>query len=96
MKLTNLIIKPTSECNLRCAYCYHASTNYVCGTMEIEKLKKLFDLASNEYEIIKVTWHGGEPMLLGKKYILEILNYQKQKILINSPVQLECRFLYLL
>ena len=78
MKLINLIIKPTSECNLRCAYCYHAETNYACGTMKIEKLKKLFDLASNEYETIRVTWHGGEPMLLGKKYISEVLKYQKQ------------------
>ena len=43
-----------------------------------EKLKKLFDLASNEYETIRVTWHGGEPMLLGKKYISEVLKYQKQ------------------
>ena len=41
--------------------------------MKIEKLKKLFDLASNEYETIRVTWHGGEPMLLGKKYISEVL-----------------------
>ena len=78
MSVINLIIKPTSECNLRCKYCYHASTNYVCGTIEKAKLEKLLDLASNEYKDIKITWHGGEPMLLGIKFYEEIFKFQKE------------------
>ena len=78
MKVINLIIKPTSECNLRCKYCYHANTNYVCGTIDIEKIKKVFDIASNEYDTIKITWHGGEPMLLGRKFYEELIKYQRK------------------
>ena len=78
MDLINLIIKPTSECNLRCKYCYHASTNYVCGSLSMDKIKKLFELASDEYKEIKITWHGGEPMLLGREFYEEVFTFQQE------------------
>jgi uncharacterized protein len=47
--LLTIIVKPTSECNFRCKYCYHASTNYEKGILEISKLEKLIRVAQ-EYQ----------------------------------------------
>ena len=38
----------------------------------MDKIKKLFELASDEYKEIKITWHGGEPMLLGREFYEEV------------------------
>ena len=78
MKRLELIIEVTYGCNLRCKYCYHANTNYVCGRLGMEKIKRLFDLASDEYKTIKIIWHGGEPMLLGRDFYKKLLDYQRK------------------
>ncbi len=77
MSRINIILKPTAECNLRCKYCYHAATNYVTGKMDMEKAKRIMELAAEEFTDIKITWHGGEPMLMGRKFYREVLKYQR-------------------
>ncbi len=77
MSRINIILKPTAECNLRCKYCYHAATNYALGKMDLDRARKIMDLASNEFKEIKITWHGGEPMLMGRKFYREIFKYQR-------------------
>lgn len=73
----NLIIKPTSECNLRCKYCYHASTEYRKGILPLSDVEKFFEIVSNEYSRINIIWHGGEPLLVGIDYFKDVMRLQK-------------------
>ena len=74
----NLIIKPTSACNLRCKYCYHAQTNYIGGKLDISKLEKLLRICCNEYDTINIIWHGGEPLLAGIEYYKNVVKLEKK------------------
>jgi len=84
-----IIAKPTAECNFRCKYCYHASTNYEQGLLDPSSLEALIRLAQTEYERVEYVWHGGEPLLCGLEYyknIIELQNKYRQKdqVIINS------------
>lgn len=73
-----IIVKPTSECNFRCAYCYHADTKYEKGYLSYSALEKLIKIAQNEYDFVDYIWHGGEPLLCGLDYFREIIKLQKK------------------
>lgn len=76
MQKFNLIIKPTSECNLRCKYCYHKTTEYECGIIDKNRVIKLMDISAQVYKNINIIWHGGEPLVCGMKFYEEILSEQ--------------------
>jgi len=80
MKTNSIIIiaKPTSECNFRCGYCYHADTHYERGFLSYSALEKLIKIAQREYEFVDYIWHGGEPLLCGLDYFQEIIKFQKK------------------
>ena len=73
-----LIVKPTSECNFRCAYCYHKDTGYKEGILSYSLLEKLIQLALSEYIHVVFVWHGGEPLLCGLPYFEEIVRLQSK------------------
>jgi len=84
-----IIVKPTSECNFRCKYCYHADTGYTPGFLEIDKLEKLIRLTLSEYDRVEFVWHGGEPLLCGIDYFQRIVDFQNKyrrnkNIIVNS------------
>ena len=87
----SIIAKPTSECNFRCKYCYHADTKYETGILELIKLEKLIRLCQEEYDHVDYTWHGGEPLICGVDYFKEIIKlqqeYKRQNSVINNSVQ---------
>lgn len=65
----NLIVKLTDRCNNNCSYCYENLNK--CGDMPITTLKYLIStLPLNEH--IHITYHGGEPLLLGIGYFKTI------------------------
>ena len=79
-----VILKPTHQCNLRCSYCY---VNNVSKTekkrFSLDFAKKIIDEIgkyASEKHIKNVTllWHGGEPLLWGKKNFKSIFNYSKK------------------
>lgn len=86
-----IIAKPTSECNFRCKYCYHASTKYETGLLDLSKLEKLIRLAQEEYDHIEYVWHGGEPLLCGIDYFKKIVELQqkfkRKDLFFNNSVQ---------
>lgn len=86
-----IIAKPTSECNFRCKYCYHASTKYEAGLLELSKLEKLVRLAQEEYDRVDYVWHGGEPLLCGISYFQKIAElqkkYKRKDLVIKNSVQ---------
>ena len=75
------IIKPTYACNFRCKYCYLSNTTKTFSdvfSVEFAKeiiiqLKDIHATESNKR--LAFIWHGGEPLLWGKKNYCDILTF---------------------
>lgn len=81
----DFILKPVgSQCNLDCVYCYYSHT----GNSRITHLQWSVDLArkimtdlaafesSRGNDKVRVTWHGGEPLMLGLKWYRDVFEFQ--------------------
>lgn len=82
MKNDNLefIVKTSFNCNMRCAYCYEGHTPNM-GFMDKATVNTLI-AKSAEHSIktgafVNFTWHGGEPLLVGKKFYEDVVATQK-------------------
>lgn len=73
-----IIVKPTSECNFRCKYCYHADTDYAPGVISEQLLEKMISAAQNEFDRVMYIWHGGEPLLCGLDFFQKAVLMQKK------------------
>lgn len=76
-------------CNLRCSYCRNRDFDQNKKTvMTIEILEKVFCLLESlPQKLIRVNWHGGEPLLAGRDFFNQILlleHKHSDKIWINS------------
>lgn len=80
MRQITVIMKPTSECNLRCRYCYHANTDYETGIMTEEVLDAIISKVQSEYNDIVYVWHGGEPLLCGLDFFRKALQLEHKYI----------------
>jgi uncharacterized protein len=67
----NVIVEPTADCNLGCAYCYKGAqkSNFVLG-MEVLRQMAIGALryAADHDFACEFIWHGGEPTLAGSSY----------------------------
>jgi len=68
--VTTIITKATEYCNANCAYCAVRDKDQKKMKMSISTLRRLLErsrelLESNPQERINITWHGGEPALMG-------------------------------
>jgi uncharacterized protein len=67
-------------CNIRCTYCrnreFDQDTNVVMSESTLERLFGFFD--SLPQPLIRTNWHGGEPLLAGKKFFSHILELESQ------------------
>ncbi len=71
MKILNILLEPTADCNLRCLHCYHAKTNYLPKKMSLATLERFLQITAPNYESVHVIWHGGEPTLMGAVFFRE-------------------------
>lgn len=71
-----ITVKPTLSCNMRCKHCFNGEMLNSSTVINIDKVKLLFERASEEYEIIKITFHGGEPTLAGIEFYKILFDYQ--------------------
>ncbi len=75
------IIKITGNfCNLKCDYCFYNSKNQNNRTVMdvglLEKfLKEYFELFRGN---LRLTWHGGEPLLAGLNFFEKIVEFQRR------------------
>lgn len=72
-----LILYPTEQCNFRCVYCYE---DFELGKMNgrvIGGVKNLLKLRSEEVEVMRLSWFGGEP-LLALDVIEDVSQYAKE------------------
>jgi len=67
-------------CNIRCEYCRNRDFNRTeKAVMSIETLEKLCAfLNSLPQKKARVNWHGGEPLLAGKKFFNHIVRIEKE------------------
>ena len=72
------IIKVTSACNLSCTYCSEGLRQL--ENLNIETYKRFVDgvpklLRYVGHKNVDIIWHGGEPLLIGKQWITEAIEY---------------------
>lgn len=77
-KRISITVKPTNDCNMRCKHCYHAEEGFQEGMLSPASVKKMFDIATMEYDDIFVVFHGGEPTLWGVENLVDVLEYQRE------------------
>ena len=68
------IVKFTRLCNLRCVYCHDWAAG-VGHTMPFDVQLRLFEklFGPPEHRRVTVVWHGGEPMMIGRRNALRVL-----------------------
>ncbi len=76
-KFYNFVIFPVmNACNLKCTYCYQNVFNIKKNFMDSSILKKMIDKINLlECNNISITFHGGEPLLIGTDFYEEIFDY---------------------
>jgi len=75
-----VIFKPLEKCNSNCLYCGVVQKKQDL-VMDYDLLEIVFNrmneyLEANPGEKITLTWHGGEPCLLGPEYFRKALDFQ--------------------
>lgn len=86
MQDLSVIVKVVRGCNLRCTYCYAGNYQFQSlSVMSREVLERLIreslSIASSRLEFC---WHGGEPLLAGRRFFSEAIALQNQY---KSPEQ---------
>lgn len=82
-KFLELILFITEQCNFRCKYCYE---DFAIGRMKpdvISGVKNLVTARSKDLEILKISWFGGEPLIV-KHLIYELSEHIQQAALLNN------------
>ena len=74
----SITIKPTLSCNMRCRHCYHADSNYPDDILDIHRVERILNIASNEYSTLDILIHGGEPTFCGSEYLNSIFLIEKK------------------
>ena len=71
--MLTLVIKPTEYCNADCAYCVVRDKHEKREVMSVRTLTRLLERIDEYLRIdplrrVNLTWHGGEPALLGTRF----------------------------
>lgn len=89
--ISTLVIKAVRACNLRCPYCYYINEDtQAYGSLLTEALvRRLYEryaaYARGSGETVNLIWHGGEPLLLGRRRFERILDLQTEYF--QTPVR---------
>ncbi len=75
-----LIVKVTNACNMACHYCF-IEPSVFHKTMVDETARRVVRvfLDSNWFESVHFVWHGGEPLLRGRRFFEDILREQRRE-----------------
>ena len=79
------MVKPAgSSCNLNCTYCYYLEKAGLYGGKEPVMSDELLELyikqyiEANDTDEVSFCWHGGEPLLLGRKFFEKAFSLQNR------------------
>lgn len=92
----SIMLKPaSSNCNLRCKYCFYHSLSE-CREMPSrgimsedtlrEVLKKAFDFAGNDH--VMLSFQGGEPLIAGKEFFVKLHQIVRELNVSRAPVHI--------
>lgn len=92
----SVMLKPaSSNCNLKCAYCFYHSLSaerkdFSKGMMTFDTAKRVIDsaLAFAKGTDVFFTFQGGEPLLCEISFYEEFISYIKEKNSQNAPIHL--------
>lgn len=80
--MITLITKPTDACNARCVYCSVGDKAKRPERMTLDLVRRLFErvaaFLSTHDEWINITWHGGEPLLMGPAFYKEVIRIEEE------------------
>ncbi|MFC1696812.1 radical SAM protein [Nanoarchaeota archaeon] len=95
-----VLISVTNECNNACDYCYLSCNKKVNSKfISIDTVKQILKKYANylknlsqEECFLTIVWHGGEPLLAGRKFFKDVLKIQKDisnkyKIKFNNGIE---------
>jgi len=76
----DLLIKPTLDCNAKCIYCHSLKPSNRMSTELVETIFQKWAIFSAKKEIdrLSITWHGGEPMIMGGSFYREVLDLERK------------------
>lgn len=76
------IVKPVNDlCNLSCEYCYADTPNQNSRKiMTTKTLKATIDYFCHLQDDVEFIWHGGEPMLAGLNFYMQVVKLQQKWI----------------
>lgn len=76
----SLIVKATNACNMHCRYCF-IEPHVFHKSMKIATARKLVRgfLDSTYFDDVRFVWHGGEPLLRGKRFFEAVVAEQRAK-----------------
>jgi uncharacterized protein len=85
------VVKTTKYCNLRCTYCYEFNELDDKRRISTDNVERLFEnikpwAVLQNFEKLKFSWHGGEPLLLPLDYYDSI--YDRQRRVFGASVSL--------
>lgn len=76
----DLLIKPTLDCNAKCIYCHSLKPANRMSKELVETIFRKWSLfsAKEGIERLSITWHGGEPMIMGASFYRDVLDLERQ------------------
>lgn len=73
-----ITIKPTHSCNMRCKHCFNGEKLNDITFLSASSACRFLELVAAEYRHIGLTFHGGEPTLVGIDFYREIFSCEKK------------------
>ena len=73
-----ITIKPTMSCNMRCRHCFNADLREKRDNLPLSTAIRFLELAADFSHDVKVTFHGGEPSLMGASYYRKLFQNEQR------------------
>ena len=73
----NVMIEPTSACNLNCVYCYKGAKQQksMSEDMAISIIDQAVKYTAEREMMCEIVWHGGEPTLAGVSFFKKVFDF---------------------
>lgn len=94
-KIDLMWLNLTSKCNYRCKHCYEESSSEIKESQQltIKEYKKFIHEVNTSIGIKAIQLIGGEPLLRGKKFIFELLDFLIEEGITFLEVYTNCSLL---
>ena len=85
-RIYNIVLQPTTFCNLSCSYCYLPDKEQKLK-MTLDITTKLSNDIKQEGRNVNLLWHAGEPMACGLSHFKELLSPFKENEFVTHIIQ---------